>query len=93
MTRLAFRFLLLAGGTLALASLTTDAAGSTQVNGGSVTTTGAQTYNDRVTLGAGATFTSTGAGQIQFVTTLDSAPLSNETLTLNTAGVTLHSPR
>src|SRR5437660_8021059 len=33
-----------------LASLTTDAAGSTAINGGSVTTTGDQTYHDPVTL-------------------------------------------
>jgi len=35
------------GGTTALASVTTDAAGSTALNGGSITTSGAQTYNDR----------------------------------------------
>ncbi|MEY2428359.1 MAG: trimeric autotransporter adhesin, partial [Verrucomicrobiota bacterium] len=40
------------GGTTPLNSLTTDAAGSTAVNGGSVATSGAQTYNDDVTLGA-----------------------------------------
>src|SRR5262245_13314234 len=40
------------GGTTALTSVTTDAGGSTALNGGSVTTTGAQSYNDVVTLGA-----------------------------------------
>ena len=40
------------GGPNLLASLTTDAPGSTALNGGSVTTAGAQTYNDAVTLGA-----------------------------------------
>ena len=46
-------------GSLAqLFSLTTDAAGSTAMNGGSVTTTtGAQIYNDAVTLGANTTST------------------------------------
>jgi hypothetical protein len=36
----------LVGGTQSLGSLTTDAGGTTQINGGGVTTTGAQTYND-----------------------------------------------
>jgi trimeric autotransporter adhesin len=47
------------GNTLALASLTTNATGTTIINGGAVTTTGAQTYNDNVTLGAATTFTTT----------------------------------
>ncbi|MFO0885941.1 MAG: autotransporter-associated beta strand repeat-containing protein, partial [Pirellulales bacterium] len=38
------------GGTTPLTSVTTNAGGSTAINGGSVTTTGAQTYNDAVTL-------------------------------------------
>ena len=40
-----------------LASLTTDSGGTTAINGGSVRTTGAQTYNDNVTLGADTTLT------------------------------------
>ncbi len=59
------------GGTAALASLTTDAAGETALNGGAVTTTGAQTYNDAVTLGANATLTSTGGGNLTFGSTLN----------------------
>ncbi|HEY0862460.1 MAG TPA: filamentous hemagglutinin N-terminal domain-containing protein, partial [Lacunisphaera sp.] len=48
------------GGTQALASVTTDAGGTTAINGGAVTTTGAQTYNDDVTIGtAAATLTTT----------------------------------
>jgi hypothetical protein len=35
-----------------LASLATDAAGTTAINGGSVRTSGAQSYGDAVTLGA-----------------------------------------
>ena len=46
------------GGTTALTSITTDAPGSTALNGGGVTTTGAQTYNDAVTLGANTTLAS-----------------------------------
>ncbi|MBI3386843.1 MAG: filamentous hemagglutinin N-terminal domain-containing protein, partial [Deltaproteobacteria bacterium] len=42
------------GGTAALSSLTTDSGGTTAINGGLVSTTGAQTYNDAVTLGANA---------------------------------------
>ena len=61
------------GGTIALASLTTDAGGSTAINGGGVSTSGAQSYNDAVTLGADTTLTSTGAGAITFAATLDGA--------------------
>ncbi len=49
------------GGGNPLASLTTNAGGTTQINGGSVNTTGStQTYNDNVTLGTtAATLTGT----------------------------------
>jgi hypothetical protein len=50
------------GGTNALAALTTNAGGTTAINGGSVTTTGAQTYGDAVLLGAATVLGSTGAG-------------------------------
>ena len=40
------------GGAVNVASLTTNAGGTTAINGGTVTTTGNQTYNDPVTLGA-----------------------------------------
>jgi len=43
------------GGNTALASVVTDAGGSTRINGGTVSTTGTQTYGDAVTLGAGTT--------------------------------------
>ncbi|MDP3650048.1 MAG: filamentous hemagglutinin N-terminal domain-containing protein, partial [Rhodoferax sp.] len=39
------------------ASVATDAPGTVQINGGSVTTTGAQTYNDAITLGDNTTLT------------------------------------
>jgi Concanavalin A-like lectin/glucanases superfamily/PKD domain/Matrixin len=48
-----------AGAARALARLITDAAGTTALNGGAVTTTDGQTYNDPVTLGAGAVLTGT----------------------------------
>ncbi|MFN0185359.1 MAG: beta strand repeat-containing protein [Aquabacterium sp.] len=44
------------GGTTALASLTTDAAGATLI-GGNVSTTGAQSYGDKLTLNADSTLT------------------------------------
>ena len=44
-------------GTINAASLTTNAVGTTAINGGTVTTTGAQTYNDDVTAGAPLTLT------------------------------------
>src|SRR5262249_14183037 len=60
-------------GVLALASLTTDAAGTTAINGGGVTTTGNQTYNDPVTLGADAVLTTTAGGNVTFNSTLNGA--------------------
>lgn len=48
------------GGNVAVASLTTDAAGTTAINGGAVTTTGAQTYNDALTVAPGASLTAVG---------------------------------
>src|SRR5205807_9647565 len=71
------------GGSTALTSLTTDAAGSTAINGGSVKTSGAQTYNDAVTLGANTSLTSTGSGNISFASTVDNAGFD---LTVATAG-------
>jgi hypothetical protein len=77
------------GGTARLASLTTDAAGTTRINGGLVRTSGAQTYNDVVTLGADTLLTSTALGDVTFGATLDSnADLTPRALTVNTGGVT-----
>ncbi|QGN55300.1 hypothetical protein [Novosphingobium sp. Gsoil 351] len=72
------------GGTDALVSLTTDGAGSTAINGGAINTTGAQSYNDAVTLGAGTTLTSTGSGAITLGSTVNGA----QALAVNTAGIT-----
>ena len=79
-------FLGTVGTTHALTSLTTDAstAGSVRLIGGSVTTTGAQSYGEAVVLGANTTLTSTGSGGITFGNTLDGA----YSLAINTAGVT-----
>jgi hypothetical protein len=47
------------GGGTPLASITTNAGGTTHINTTGVTTTGTQTYNDAVTLGADTTLTGT----------------------------------
>jgi len=52
------------GGTTALTSLTTNAGGTTSIGGSSVRTTGNQTYNDNVSLGAPTTFVTTANGSI-----------------------------
>ena len=72
------------GGVSALLSLTTNATGTTQINGGAVTTTGAQTYNDAVTLGANTTL-SAGAG----TTVTAGAAMDLNGFTLGTAGTNL----
>ncbi|HET6879085.1 MAG TPA: DUF4214 domain-containing protein, partial [Pirellulales bacterium] len=67
------------------ASLTTDAGGLTQLNG-NVTTTGAQTFNDPVTLTAASnTLISTSSGNVLFANTVD----GGSALTVNTAGTTI----
>ena len=74
------------GGLQALTSLTTDAAGTTQLDGGVVRTTGDQTYQDAVTLGADATLT---GASVRFANTLnDDATPGNANLTINASGVT-----
>lgn len=58
------------GNVTPLTSLTTDAGGTTAINGGKVITTGAQTYNDSVTLGADTQIKTTVSGVIAFVEAL-----------------------
>lgn len=68
----------------ALASLATDTPGTTAINGGGVTTSGAQFYNDAVTLGSPNTvLNSTTGAAIFFSQSLDGA----SALTVNTAGL------
>jgi len=71
------------GGAVNVASLTTDAAGSTSI-AADVTTTGAQSFGDPVTLTADAVLASTGGGAISFGNTINGA----RALTLNTSGAT-----
>ena len=68
------------GGIHALASLTTDTPGETDLNGGTVTTTGAQTYNDQVVLTADTTLTGVAL-------TLAGVTGGNNSLTLGNSGL------
>ena len=70
------------GGAIALASLTTDAPGTTDLNGGVVNTIGPQTYNDPVRLTANTVLLSQFGGDISFANTVD----GTFALTVNTAG-------
>jgi hypothetical protein len=78
------------GSATPLASLVTDAQGSVEIHGGRVTTTGAQTYGEAMTLGADATFSSTAAGSISFSSRIDTHAnaVSAKSLTVNTTGLT-----
>jgi filamentous hemagglutinin family protein len=79
------------GAVSGLTTLTTDSAGTTVFIAGA-STSGAQTYNDPVTIGTGATavthtFASTGSGAINFANTVNGSG-ANKSLTVNTAGTT-----
>jgi hypothetical protein len=73
------------GNSAALASLTTNAGGNVEINGGSVNTTGAQSYGEATILGANTTLASTAAGNIRFANTLNGA----YTLAIDTTGDTI----
>lgn len=72
------------GASAILASLTTDPAGRTLLNSGTVRTTGAQTFGDAVILGADSAFT---AGALTFGGTLNSNGTARS-LTAAVGGVT-----
>lgn len=77
------------GGATPLASLTTGSH-SLALNGGSVTTTGAQSYGGAVTFGANTTLTSTGSGNITLGSGSNGALTSGgQSLTINTSGSTV----
>ena len=73
------------GDTNELASLTTDANGTTFINGGSIATEGGQLFNDAILLGANTVLSSSASGSINFKSTLNGA----HTLNINTAGATI----
>src|SRR5439155_739009 len=74
-----------------LLSVTTDAAGSTAINGGSVTTRGDQTYHDPVTLNAAANSTTLTGVNVTFDSTVRSTTDGEEALIVNASGVTTFS--
>lgn len=76
------------GSTKALTSLTTDAVGSTRIAGSTVTTTGSQSFNDALKIGATATLLSSGNSSIAFAKEIDALAAGTFGLTVNTAGVT-----
>ncbi len=73
------------GHTTPLTSLTLSGGGTDAINGGTINTTGFQTYNDAVNLGAANT-TLTAGGPITFNSTIDGA----STLSLSSSGNTLN---
>ena len=72
------------GGTTPLTSLITGASGITAINGGSIHTSGAQSYDDAVTLGAATTLTGV---NVQFAGTVNGA----YALAVNDSGTTAFS--
>ena len=72
----------LVGGTTPLSSLTTDVTGATAINGGGISTSGAQSFNDAVTLGAATTLSGV---DVHFASTLNGA----STLAINDSGTTI----
>ena len=77
------------GGIDRLVSLSTNAGGSTAINGGSIKTSGAdgQFFNDAVTLGNDTTLDAVG-GFIGFADTVDSGVIAARSLVANTQGST-----
>ena len=74
-------------GLVKAASMRTDAGGSTVLNDGRVTTTGRQTYNDNIVLGAATTLTSSGAGVTGDIE-VNAGATGAFALNVNTSGVT-----
>jgi hypothetical protein len=81
-------FIGLVGGSTPLASLITDAGGITAINGGGITTSGLQTYNDAVTLDAAGNATTLTGTDITFVSTVRSTADGQEALTVTGSGTT-----
>ncbi|MDP1675028.1 MAG: MBG domain-containing protein, partial [Burkholderiales bacterium] len=73
------------GATTALSSLGVSAGSTTAINGGSITTTGAQSFGNAVTLGGLPAATLTAGGDVSFSSTVNGA----RALTINTPGNTV----
>ena len=81
-------FTAIVGGVNPLASLTTDAAGSTNL-GANAITVGPQIYNDPATItGIAITLSSNTGGDIRFGSTLNASTSGANSLVVNTAGAT-----
>ena len=76
------------GQTTALTSLKTLSTGGAAINGGSITTTGLQSYAGPIILGANTTLASTNKGAITLAGKVDSQTSTPRDLTINTAGLT-----
>ena len=72
------------GASTPLTRLQTNAGGHVMLNAPTITTTGAQTYNEAVTLGMNTLLTSTGAAAISFMQAIDGA----HDLSVTTSGMT-----
>jgi autotransporter-associated beta strand protein len=70
-----------------LGQITTDAPGRTALTGGTLTTTGAQTFGDAVTIRNTTTLTSSGNASITLAGSVNSASNSGSSLVVNTTGV------
>ena len=71
------------GGAVQAASVTTDAAGTLAINGGSVDTTGAQSYGERAVLGASTTLS---GSSVTLSAGADATAITGQTLTIAGAG-------
>ena len=71
------------GNTNPLSSLTTNAGGSTAINGGSVNTSGDQNYGDAVTLNAAGNTTTLTGVNVSFASTVRSTTNGEENLIVN----------
>src|SRR5207237_8331045 len=76
------------GSNTPLSSLSTDGGGTTRINGGAVSTSGAQDYKDAVTVGGVAVVTTLAGGSVNFENTLNSVDSTPRDLVVNSAGVT-----
>lgn len=73
------------GATTPLTSVATNVGGTTNINGGGITTTAAQTYNDSVILGASTTLAGVA---VTLADTVDGTTAGTEGLTINDSGLT-----
>ncbi len=76
------------GNLAAVSSVATNGGGITQICGGSVITTGGQSFADAVILCANTTLTSTSGGNVVFASTVNGDGLAGRSLVVKTSGTT-----